>query len=110
MLLDVYLVRDLEYNTVATFTSKHKALNFCTYNKNTEVEHIKVQLIDAAMREIHHINVKEQPAVKTMRELAHIHVSYVVYDICNGVIAKAARILDMSDTNLRHKLKQMGLK
>lgn len=110
MLLDVYLVRDTDYNTLVTFTSKHRAENFCTYNKNTEVEHTTVEIVSAAMREVHHINLKEPPKVKTMEELVKSHICYVVYEVCKGNVAKAARVLDMSDNNLRHKLKQFGLK
>lgn len=111
-IIDVYVVRDLDNTIVTSFTSKHKAINFTTYNKNTEVEHIEVGIPDAATREIHHINVKYEPevVVKTMKQLVDSHIEYVVYSVCNGNIAKAARMLNMSDTNLRHKIKQLGLK
>lgn len=112
MVLDIYLVRDRDFNTVGTFTSMHRAVNFSSYNKYTDIEHIKVDVADAATREVHHVNLKAEnaPAIKTMKQLTEAHITYVVYDVCKGVVAKAARILDMSPTNLVHKLKQMGLK
>jgi DNA-binding NtrC family response regulator len=112
MKVNVYLVRDTNYTTVNAFTSKLKAITYSSHNKNTEIERVEVDIPDAATREIHHINLKYEPEVivKTMKQLVDSHIEYVLYSVCEGNVAKAARMLDMSDTNLRHKIKQLGSK
>jgi DNA-binding NtrC family response regulator len=114
MLLDVYLVRDQDYSTVTAFTSEFRAKNFINLNKKTEVERIIIDVPYAAM-EPHRVlslenQVRAEQKVKTLDEAVKDHISYVLFEVCQGNIAKAARTLDMSDTNLRHKLKQFGLK
>lgn len=114
MILDVYLVRDSDYSTVTTFTSELKAKNFVSLNKRTELERIEVDVPYAAT-EPHRVlslevQAKANETVRTLEEVVKQHIDYVVYEVCKGNIAKAARTLDMSDNNLRHKLKQLGLK
>jgi transcriptional regulator with GAF, ATPase, and Fis domain len=114
MLLDVYLVRDPDYSTVTVFTSEVRAKNFVNLNKKTELERIVVNVPYAATDPRRVISlekqVKAEQKVKTLDETVKDHISYVLFEVCEGNIAKAARTLDMSDTNLRHKLKQFGLK
>ncbi len=109
MIIDVYLIKDQNHTTITSFTSKYKASDFLKYNKGTEIEHITMYLPKSVDREVHHINLKEEnaPVVKTMKQMVDAHISYTVFEVCNGIVDKAARMLDMSPTNLRHKLKQM---
>lgn len=114
MILDVYLVRDVDYSTVKAFTSEVKAKNFASHNKKNELERIEVDIPYAAIEPHRMLSLENQARaaekIKTMEQLVKDHIDYVVYEVCKGNIAKAARVLDMSDNNLRHKLKQLGLK
>lgn len=108
MKIDLYLIRDENLNTMATFTSEQKALTFKRYIKKSTIERIPFEVPTEATREIHHVNLKDPTKqVKTMKELVYAHITYVVYDLHKGNVNAAARTLKMSPNNLRHKIKQM---
>ena len=109
MKINVYLVKDENNNTVKNFTSEYKALDFVTYNRKFHLERIEVELPTIAFREIYHNNLKDPTTlvVKTLKQLVEEHICFAI-DATKGNKAKAARLLDMSPTNLVHKLKQMN--
>jgi DNA-binding NtrC family response regulator len=114
VLLDIFIIRDPDYSTIKVFTSEVKAKNFVSYNKKSELEHVELEIPYAAI-EPHRVlslvnQEKANEKIKTMEQLVRDHIDYVVYEACGGNIAKASRVLDMSESNLRHKLKQLGLK
>lgn len=114
MILDVYLIRDRDYNTVQTFTSEVKAKHFIAHNKRLEIERVVVEIPYAATEPHRVLSLEAQAKIaegnKTLEEVVKNHIDHVVYEVCEGNVAKASRVLDMSPTNLRHKMKQLGLK
>ncbi len=114
MILDVYLIRDRDYSTVRTFTSEVKARHFLSHSNRLEIERVEVDVPYTATEPHRVLSLEVQAKaiekVKTMEEMVKTHIDYVLYEVCKGNVAAASRVLDMSPSNLRHKIKQLGLK
>jgi ubiquinone/menaquinone biosynthesis C-methylase UbiE len=111
MLLDVYLIRDPEYNTLKLFTSEVKAKNFMEYNRKSEVERVEIDIPYAAM-EIHRVKSTKKRTeliqeVKTLQQLTDEHIEHVYVYVCERNIKKAAKVLNMNARILKMEIARL---
>lgn len=111
MILDVYLVRDIDYSTVKAFASELKAKNFNNHNPKSEIERIELDIPLAAM-EIHRVTSTEKrkqivKEVKTLKQIVDEHIEHVYTSVCNKNIKKASKILDMHPAILKMELNRI---
>lgn len=111
MILDVYLVRDTDYNTVKAFASELKAKNFKNHNPKSEMERIELDIPLAAM-EIHRVTSTEKrkkiiKEVKTLKQIQDEHIEHVYVTVCGSNLRKAAKILDINLAILKMELNRI---